>query len=186
MPIAAKFAWVEESDGWMDEEDGIWEVERRAEKDNVVGSRRTRSEVMQGEEERKESLTLAGGQLVVLPCSGAGVHGPVGDGYQASGARSPKYFQLHHAHALTHLLTGGLEDRQLFDYLRIAVTCVVVIVDGDRGRVVVAQHGFGGDAVIQRGGANLRVANQPRVAEVDVEILVFLEDVVVNHSDCDL
>lgn len=63
---------------------------------------------------------------------------------------------------------------------------MIVIVDGDCGRVVVTQHGFGGDAVIQQGGANLRIANQSRVAEVDVEILILLEDVVVNHSDCDL
>jgi len=54
---------------------------------------------------------LASGQLVVLPCSGAGIHGSVGDGYQASGPRSPEYFQLHHTHALTHLLTGGLKGK---------------------------------------------------------------------------
>lgn len=45
-------------DGEDEDEDGIREVERRAEKDNVVGSCRTRSEVIQEEEKWKESLTV--------------------------------------------------------------------------------------------------------------------------------
>lgn len=68
----------------------------------------------------------------------------------------------------------------------LASTCVVVVVDGHRGRVVVAQHCFGRGAGIQRGGADLRIPDHARVTEVDVEILVLLEDVVVDHSDCDL
>lgn len=67
-----------------------------------------------------------------------------------------------------------------------ALTCVVVVVDGHRGRVVVPQHGFGGHAGVQRRRARLGVPGHSRVAEVDVEILVLLEDVVVDHSDGDL
>ncbi len=63
---------------------------------------------------------------------------------------------------------------------------MIVIVDGHCGGVVVTQHGFGGGAGIQRGGANLRITNHSRVTEVDIEILILLEYVVVNHSDCDL
>lgn len=68
----------------------------------------------------------------------------------------------------------------------LALTCVIVIVDCDCGRVVVAQHGFGRCAGVQRGSADLRITNDSRVTEVDVEILVLLKDVVVNHSDGDL
>lgn len=68
----------------------------------------------------------------------------------------------------------------------ILVTCMIIIIDGHCGGVVVTQHGFRGDAAIQRGGADLRVADHTRVTEVDVEILVLLKDVVVNHTHRDL
>lgn len=68
----------------------------------------------------------------------------------------------------------------------VLLTCMIVIVDGHCGRVVVTQHGFGRGAGIQWGGANLRITNHPRVTEVDIEILILLKDVVVNHSHCDL
>lgn len=63
---------------------------------------------------------------------------------------------------------------------------MVVIVDGHCGCVVVAQHGFGGGTCIQWGGADLRITNHSGVTEVDIEILILLKDVVINHSNCDL
>lgn len=66
------------------------------------------------------------------------------------------------------------------------LTCMIVIVNGYSCCVVVAQHGFGGGAGVQRSGADLRVADHSGVTEVDVEILVLLEDVVIDHADCDL
>lgn len=65
-------------------------------------------------------------------------------------------------------------------------TCVIVIVDGHCGRVVVTEHGFGCGAGVQRGGADLRVADHTRVTQMHVEVLVLLEDVVVNHTHGDL
>ena len=65
------------------------------------------------------------------------------------------------------------------------LTCVVVVIDGDCGGVGVAQHGFGGGAMFQGGGAILRIANQTGVAQVHVEVFVFLKDVIVNHANGD-
>lgn len=66
------------------------------------------------------------------------------------------------------------------------LTRVVVVIDGHRCRVVVTQHGLGRDTGVQRCGADFRISDHPRVAEVDVEVLVLLEDVVVDHPDCNL
>lgn len=68
----------------------------------------------------------------------------------------------------------------------VTLTCMIVIVNGHCGGVVVTQHGFGGGSGIQRGSANLRVTNHSRVTEVDVEILILLKDVIINHPNCDL
>lgn len=63
---------------------------------------------------------------------------------------------------------------------------MIVIVDGHRGRVVFTQHSFRGDAVVRRGSAYFGVANHSWIAEVDVKIFILLEDVIVDHSNCDL
>lgn len=68
----------------------------------------------------------------------------------------------------------------------VALACVIVIVDGHCGRVVVTQHGFGVGTGIQRRGANFRISNHSWVTKMDVEILILLKDIVINHSDCDL
>lgn len=65
-------------------------------------------------------------------------------------------------------------------------TCMIIIIDGHCGCVVVAQHGFGGGTGIQRGSADLRITNHSGVTEMDVEILIFLKDVIINNPDCDL
>lgn len=66
------------------------------------------------------------------------------------------------------------------------LTCVIVVVDGHGCRVVVPQHGLGGDTGVQRGGAGLGISHHSRVAEVDVEVLILLEDVIVDHPDRNL
>lgn len=70
------------------------------------------------------------------------------------------------------------------------LTCVVVVVDGHRRRVIVTQHSLGGHTRVWRGGggggSGFGTSEQARVAEVDVEVLVLLEDVVVDHADGDL
>lgn len=63
---------------------------------------------------------------------------------------------------------------------------MIVVVNGHCCSVVVTQHSFGGDSVIQGGSANLRVTNHSRVTEVDVEILILFKNVIINHPDCDL
>lgn len=65
-------------------------------------------------------------------------------------------------------------------------TCVVVIIDGHCGGVVVTQYSLWSVAAVQGGSTNLRISHHPRVTEVDVEILIFLKDVIVYHADCDL
>lgn len=65
-------------------------------------------------------------------------------------------------------------------------TCMIIIIDGHCGCVVVAQHGFGGRAGVQGGSADLGITNHSRVTEVDVEILIFLKDVIINNTNCDL
>lgn len=70
--------------------------------------------------------------------------------------------------------------------VKLPFTCVIIVIDGHCGSVVVTQHGFRGSAGIQRCSANLRIANDTRVTEVNVEILIFLEDVIVNDAHCDL
>lgn len=66
------------------------------------------------------------------------------------------------------------------------LTCVIVIIDGHRRRVVVPQHGLGGDTGVQWGGAYFGISHHSRVAKVDVEVLILLEDVVIDHPNCDL
>lgn len=66
-----------------------------------------------------------------------------------------------------------------------ALTCMIVVVDGHCGCVVVTQNSFRGGTAIQRNGADLRITDHSRVTQVDVEILIFLEDVIVNHPHCD-
>lgn len=59
---------------------------------------------------------------------------------------------------------------------------MIVIIDGHRRRVVVTQHGLGDDSGIRRGGADFRTSKDTWVAEVDVEVLILLEDVIVDHA----
>lgn len=63
---------------------------------------------------------------------------------------------------------------------------MVIIVDRHRGCVVAAQHSFGRSTGVHGHSSNLGIADHPGVTEVDVEILIFLKDVIIDNSNCDL
>lgn len=95
---------------------------------------------------------------------------------------------LHDAHAFTHSCGIALERKD---------TCVVIIVNGHRGSVRVTQGSFGRNVAgphnavawrhrIRVEDGDLSTVDNSRVAEMYVEVLIFLEYVIVNHPDCQL
>lgn len=134
-------------------------------------------------------LQLAGHLLIVLPCLGGALDGVVGHRHLPPRPRRPVNLHLHVADALA-------------DPRRVTLKCknagMIIIIDGDRGSVSVAQGGLrgnvGGDAhraVAGGDGAwlqdgDLSSVHDAWITEAHIEVLILFKNIIIDNANSEL